>query len=304
MPNLEKMAEKIHEMIRVRPGKKVRLKDFDPGWAGDEEVPKKERKEQAGSLLSQDVAVLARAQDMLYADDKWALLVVLQGMDAAGKDGIIKHVMSGLNPQGCQVFSFKKPSAEELDHNFLWRYMRCLPERGRIGIFNRSYYEEVLVVRVHTEFVVAQKLPGNPKPNKAFWEERYEDINHLEQHLVRNGILVLKFFLHLSKKEQRKRLLARIDDPCKNWKLSPDDIAERGFWDQYIEAFEGALSATSTEWAPWYIIPSDRKWVARALVANILARSVEKLGLSYPEVTPEHRRQLDEIRKQLENEDE
>ena len=222
-------------------------------------------------------------------------------MDAAGKDGTIKHVMSGVNPQGCQVFSFKKPSDEELDHNFLWRYMKALPERGRIGIFNRSYYEEVLVVKVHPELHERQKLPPG-KRGKSFWQERYDDINHFERHLTRNGTLILKFFLHVSKDEQKKRFLERLEDPEKHWKFSTSDLAERAFWKDYMEAFEEALSATSTEWAPWYVIPADHKWVARAVVADILTSTISSLHLSYPEVTPEKRQALEDARRQLEEE--
>jgi PPK2 family polyphosphate:nucleotide phosphotransferase len=221
-------------------------------------------------------------------------------MDAAGKDGTIKHVMSGVNPQGCQVFSFKKPSSEELDHNFLWRYMRCLPERGRIGIFNRSYYEDVLVVKVHPE-LLGRQLPRE-KVGKKFWEERYEDINAFERHLVRNGTLVLKFFLNVSKDEQKNRFLERLDRPEKNWKFSPSDLAERGHWDDYMAAYEDALSATSTEWAPWYVIPADYKWITRAVVADVITTAIRSLDLAYPQVTPEQKKLLAEARKKLDAE--
>jgi PPK2 family polyphosphate:nucleotide phosphotransferase len=222
-------------------------------------------------------------------------------MDAAGKDGTIKHVMSGVNPQGCQVFSFKKPSVEELDHNFLWRYMRCLPERGRIGIFNRSYYEDVLVVKVHPGLIEQQKLPPG-KRGKSFWEDRYEDINAFERHLVRNGTVVLKFFLHVSKGEQKRRFLERLERPEKHWKFSAADLAERAFWDRYMEVYEDALSATSTAWAPWYVVPADRKWVTRAVVADLLTAAIRGLDLKYPEVTEEQRRALAEARKRLADE--
>src|SRR5262245_26115658 len=244
--------EKLRGRFRVPPGKRVRLKDHDPAWAGDEKVAKKERKEFAEETLSQDVAELAAAQDLLWADDSWAVLMILQAMDAAGKDGTIKHVMSGVNPQGCQVFGFKKPSAEELNHNFLWRYMKCLPERGRIGIFNRSYYEDVLVVKVHPELLDGQKLPPG-KRGRSFWEARYEDVNAFESHLARNGIVVLKFFLHVSKGEQKRRFLERLERPEKNWKFSTSDLPERAFWAGYVEAYEDALAATTTEEAPWYV---------------------------------------------------
>src|SRR4051794_14355295 len=227
-----------------------------------EELGKDALKERARQVLDQNLEDLAEAQELLYADDRYSVLIVLQAMDAAGKDGTIKHVMSGVNPQGCQVFSFKKPSAEELDHNFLWRYMRCLPERGRIGIFNRSYYEDVLVVKVHPELLDGQKLPPG-KRGKSFWEARYEDINAFERHLVRNGTVILKFFLHVSKKEQKRRFLERLERPEKQWKFTAADLAERGYWSKYMEAYEDALSATSTRWAPWYIIPADHKWATR-----------------------------------------
>jgi PPK2 family polyphosphate:nucleotide phosphotransferase len=238
---------------------------------------------------------------LLNADDRYAVLAIFQAMDAAGKDGTIKHVMSGVNPQGCEVFSFKQPSAEELDHNFLWRYMRCLPERGRIGIFNRSYYEDVLVVKVHPELLERQKLPPG-KQGKGFWETRFEDINAFERHLVRNGTIVLKFFLHVSKAEQKKRFLERLDRPEKHWKFSVNDLAERAFWDQYQSAYEDALGATSTEWAPWYVVPADQKWATRAIVADILVTTIRGLDLKFPEATEAHRKALAEARRKLEAE--
>jgi PPK2 family polyphosphate:nucleotide phosphotransferase len=227
--------------------------------------------------------------------------MILQAIDAAGKDGTIKHVMSGINPQGCQVFSFKKPSAEELNHNFLWRYMKALPERGRIGIFNRSYFEDVLVVKVHPEILELGKLPPG-KRGKSFWHDRYEDINAFERHLVRNGTIVLKFFLNVSQKEQKKRLLERLDNPAKNWKFSAADLAERAYWDQYMEAYESAINATSTEWAPWHIIPADHKWGTRTLVAGILAHAIRRLDLKFPEVSDEQKQALLVARKKLEQE--
>ncbi len=251
------------EHCRVKADKKFKLKDHDPSWAGDKDVSKSERKEYAEKVLSEDVTSLADAQGMLYAADQWSILVVLQAMDAAGKDGIIKHVMSGVNPQGCQIFSFKQPSSEELDHDFLWRCMVRLPERGKIGIFNRSYYEEVLVVKVHPEFLSAQRIP-EADINKDFWAHRYEDINNFEKHLTRNGTKIVKFFLNISKEEQRERFLDRIDDPDKHWKISPSDIKEREHWDEYMDAFEKCIEATSTDWAPWYVIPSNHKWASRA----------------------------------------
>src|SRR5215217_4699965 len=248
------IREDIIDLFRVPTNGKVSLKDFDPGWKQSvefENLGKDAIKERAKEVLAQNLADLTNAQNLLYADDRYSVLIVLQAMDAAGKDGTIKHVMSGVNPQGCQVFSFKKPSAEELDHNFLWRYMKALPERGRIGIFNRSYYEDVLVVKVHPEWLG----PGQPaKPDGKFWEKRYEDINNFEKHLSRNGTLVLKFFLHLSKDEQRKRFLERLTNPHKQWKFSEADLAEREHWKEYRKAFEDAISATSTRRAPWHVI--------------------------------------------------
>ena len=295
---------KLIKLCQVVPGAKVRLKQHNPGWAQTEELEELGKdviKGRAETILAENIAHLTEAQELLYANDVYSVLVILQAMDAAGKDGTIKHVMSGMNPQGCQVFSFKKPSDEELDHNFLWRYMKALPERGRIGIFNRSYYEEVLVVKVHPELHERQKLPPG-KRGKSFWQERYDDINHFERHLSRNGTLILKFFLHLSKDEQKKRFLERLETPEKHWKFSTSDLAERAFWKDYMEAFEEALSATSTEWAPWYIIPADHKWVARAVVADILTSTISSLHLTYPEVTPEKRKALEEARIQLEEE--
>jgi len=297
--------EKIIDLFRVPPGKKVRLKNYPTDWAQTkelEELGKDEVKERAQDLLEQNLKDLAEMQDSLYADDRYALLIILQAMDAAGKDGTIKHVMSGVNPQGCQVFSFKQPSAEELDHNFLWRCMKSLPERGRIGIFNRSYYEDVLVVRVHSEWLDKQKLPPG-KRGKSFWEERYDDINAFERHLVRNGTIVLKFFLHVSKQEQKRRFLERLDRPEKNWKFSAADVNERRYWDDYMKAYQSALSATSTDWAPWYIVPADHKWVTRAVVADIVTSALRKLDLHYPKMGEEQRQALVEARRLLEAED-
>jgi PPK2 family polyphosphate:nucleotide phosphotransferase len=236
---------------------------------------------------------------MLYAHNRHALLLIFQAMDAAGKDGAIRHVMSGVNPQGCQVFSFKHPSAEELDHDFLWRTNRCLPERGRIGIFNRSYYEEVLIVRVHPEILRAQNLPDEMLEDGNLWKNRYRSINDLEQHLDRNGTRVVKFFLHLSKEEQRKRFLARIDDPDKNWKFSRADIAERKLWNEYMAAYESCLSATSSAHAPWHVIPADDKKNARLIVSQVILNALDGLKLHYPKPTAAHRKELQEIRKLL-----
>ncbi len=293
----------IIDLFRVPAGKKLRLEDHNPGWKQTEEFEdfgKDALKERAREILTQHLADLTEAQNLLYADDRHSVLIVLQAMDAAGKDGTIKHVMSGVNPQGCQVFSFKKPSAEELDHNFLWRYMKSLPERGRIGIFNRSYYEDVLVVKVHPE-LLGRQLPGD-RVGKKFWDERYEDINAFERHLVRNGTLILKLFLNVSKDEQKRRFLERLDRPEKNWKFSAADLAERGHWDDYMKAYEDALSATSTEWAPWYVVPADYKWVTRAVVADIVTTSIRGLDLKFPEVTDGQRKLLIEARKKLEAE--
>jgi PPK2 family polyphosphate:nucleotide phosphotransferase len=295
-------AHDITDQFRVEPGTKVRLKDFDPGWEGDTKRSKKERKELAQGILSEDVTALATAQELLYAADSWAVLLIFQAMDAAGKDGTIKHVMSGVNPQGCQVFSFKHPSAEELDHNFLWRCTRAMPERGRIGIFNRSYYEEVLIVKVHKELVAAQRIPDAAPDTDKFWQARYEDINSFERHLARNGTAIVKFFLNVSRREQRKRFLKRLDEPEKNWKFSASDLAERAYWDDYQLAYEEMLSETSTEWAPWYVIPADHKWVTRAAVARVLTTTIQGLDLSYPELTDKQRMQLEDARQRLEHE--
>ncbi|MGH9943250.1 MAG: polyphosphate kinase 2 family protein [Pyrinomonadaceae bacterium] len=287
-----------HEPFLVPPGKKIRLKDYDPAFTG-----KYKEKSEAQTKLKEDIGRLAEYQDMLYAQNNHALLIVLQAMDAAGKDGTIRHVMSGVNPQGTQVFSFKTPSAEELDHDFLWRSMKALPERGRIGIFNRSYYEEVLIVRVHPEILNFQQLPAEIK-DKQIWKRRFEDINNFEQYLVRNGVHVLKFFLHVSKAEQKRRFLARIDTPAKNWKFSLGDAKERGHWDDYMDAYEDAFNHTSTEHAPWHIIPADHKWFTRAAVADIIITKLKSLDLSYPVVSAEHRTNLLQAKEVLENEPE
>jgi PPK2 family polyphosphate:nucleotide phosphotransferase len=301
---IEELLQHTSELVRkfrAPVGKKIHLADYDPTWDGDDGVPKQERKHVAETLLDQAVRSLAEAQELLYAADTWSLLIILQAMDAAGKDGIIKHVMSGVNPQGCQVFSFKQPSDEELDHNFLWRCWKAVPERGRIGIFNRSYYEEVIVVRVHPEFLAAQRLPEQ-KFGEKFWQARYDDINNFERHLTQNGTAILKFFLHLSKEEQRQRFLARLENPDKHWKFSAKDVAERAYWDDYMRAFEDAISATSTDWAPWYIIPADHKWVSRALVANIIASTIKSLDLQFPQIDDSKRADIEAARRSLEEE--
>jgi PPK2 family polyphosphate:nucleotide phosphotransferase len=296
--------ERIIRAIRVKPGTKVNLKDYPTTWAVTPEVArlgKAEAKERAQEILEESRKALEDAQELLYASDTYAVLTLFQGMDAAGKDGVIKHVMSGVNPQGVQVYSFKQPSPEELDHTFLWRCQKVMPERGRIGIFNRSYYEEVLVVRVHPELLEYQRLPPGPR-DQSFWDARFEDINAEERHLVRNGTIVLKFFLNLSKAEQKQRFIDRLDEPDKNWKFSAGDVEERQYWDQYQAAFEDMLSHTSTEWAPWYAIPADDKWAARALVADIIVDTIQSLGLEYPEVSDEERAENAEARRRLEEE--
>jgi PPK2 family polyphosphate:nucleotide phosphotransferase len=288
--------------FRVPVGGEFRLADGDPAWDGDGNVPKKQRKEFAAEALSQDVARLAEAQELLYADDSWSLLVIFQAMDAAGKDSTIKHVMSGINPQGCQVYSFKHPSPEELDHNFLWRCMTRLPERGRIGIFNRSYYEEVLIVKVHPHLVEAQRIPQADPTSPKFWEERYEDINCFEKHLARNGTAIVKFFLHLSKEEQARRFLKRIKRPDKHWKFSAADVTQRQYWDDYMAAYEECLRRTSTDHAPWYVVPADKKWVTRAVVAAILTETIESLKLNWPQVTADQKRGIEQARETLRRE--
>jgi len=292
---------KLIQQFVVEPGSVVNLKQFVTDWTETEaaqELGKDVIKERAREILEESHKQLAAAQELLYASDSHSVLLIFQAMDAAGKDGTIRHVMSGVNPQGCQVYSFKKPSAEELDHNFLWRYMKALPERGRIGIFNRSYYEDVLVVKVHPEWLG----PGQPaNPDAKFWEKRYEDINNFEKHLVRNGTLVLKFFLHVSKGEQKRRFLERLNNPDKHWKFSEADMAEREHWKDYQKAFEEALSATSTKRAPWYVIPADRKYVARALVADIVTTAIADLKLEFPKVTADKMAKLEAARARLEN---
>jgi PPK2 family polyphosphate:nucleotide phosphotransferase len=289
------------DTFRVAPGKSIKLRDFDTEWNGMEKLGRIEKdaiKEQAGGLLEESVKELSEAQGLLWSNNQHSLLVILQGMDAAGKDSTIKHVMSGINPQGCRVTSFKVPSEEELDHDFLWRYSKNLPERGGVGIFNRSYYEEVLVVRVHPELLEKQRLPKG-KRDSGFWQARFEDINAFEKHLARNGTLIVKFFLNVSREEQKKRLLERMDDPRKRWKFSAADLAERQYWDAYMKAFEEVINSTSTEHAPWYIIPADHKWIARSVVASILASSIGKLKLEYPRLSDEGNEELEEARKRL-----
>jgi PPK2 family polyphosphate:nucleotide phosphotransferase len=285
-----------YKRFSVSSGKKVRLKDYDPG-----DIGKFKNKVEAEKKLRNDIAKLARYQEVLYAHNRYALLIIFQAMDAAGKDSAIKHVMSGVNPQGCQVFSFKAPSNEELDHDYLWRCSKALPERGRIGIFNRSYYEDVLVTRVHPDVLERQKLPRKPK-GKELWKSRFEEINNFERYLVDNGIVVLKFFLNLSKEEQKQRFLDRINKPEKNWKFTAADVEERTYWDEYLKAYEDVFTHTSTRWAPWYIIPADHKWFSRVVVADIIVGKLKKLNLKYPTVGQEQKRNLREAKQKLEDE--
>jgi PPK2 family polyphosphate:nucleotide phosphotransferase len=279
----------------VTNGKKFRLKDIDPNDTGESTSEDKPR---AKELLAEGVETLGELQDVLYAQDQWSLLLIFQAMDAAGKDGAIKHVMSGINPQGCQVYSFKSPSAEDLDHDFLWRCLKCLPERGRIGIFNRSYYEETLVVRVHPELLAKQKIPKQLM-TKNIWEERFEDIRNFERYLTRNGVVIRKFFLHLSAGEQKKRFLERIDNPAKNWKFSSNDSRERAFWKDYMKAYEDMICNTATDYAPWYVVPADNKWFTRVVVAAAVVDALAELDLRYPEVGEAQRQQLAVAKEEL-----
>ena len=279
--------EKYVDPFRITKGKNFRLKDFDPADTCGLKMDKGE----AAKLLQRGNEWLAEEQEMLYAQDRWSVLLIFQAMDAAGKDGTIKHVMSGVNPQGCQVFSFKQPSSEDLDHDFMWRYAKSLPERGRIGIFNRSYYEEVLVVRVHPEILERQKLP--PKlVSKHIWDERLADIAHFEDYITRQGTLVLKFFLNVSRKEQKNRFMERLDKPKKNWKFSTSDVHERRFWSDYMYAFEEAISATASKHAPWYIVPADNKWFTRLFVAAAIVSAIEELSLSFPKIDDKMKKEL------------
>jgi PPK2 family polyphosphate:nucleotide phosphotransferase len=293
-----KRIEELVEPYRITRGKDFRLKDVDPG---DTHGIASEQRSEAKELLTRGTEWLADAQDRLYAQDRWSVLLILQAMDAAGKDSTIEHVMSGVNPQGCQVYSFKQPSSEDLDHDFLWRTTRCLPERGRIGIFNRSYYEEVLVVRVHPEVLAREKMPAE-LVTKDIWEERLADIRAFEHYLARNGTLVLKFFLHVSRAEQKRRFLERLDRPEKNWKFSPADVDERKFWKDYMRAYEDAIRATASPRAPWFVVPADNKWFTRLVVAAAVVGAMEELDLHYPVVDAAQRRQLAAARKRLESE--
>jgi len=291
--------------FRVPSGKKVRLADYDPDWLPKElrGLDKAAVKENTKRHVEKSIAELAAAQEVLWASDCHALLVILQAMDAAGKDGIIEHVFSGMNPQGVRVHSFKQPSEEELDHDFLWRCAKVVPERGAVGVFNRSYYEEVLVVRVHDELLEKERLPPGPR-GKAFWNARYDSINDFERHLTRSGTVVVKIFLHISKEEQRRRFLARIDDPAKRWKFSLGDVRERQHWERYMRVYERVLAATSGERTPWYVVPANHKWVARAIVADIVVKTIRDLGLQFPKIPLARNKELLEARKLLEKEQE
>jgi PPK2 family polyphosphate:nucleotide phosphotransferase len=280
--------------FRVREGQRINLKKWPTRVR-----PFHDSKTDYEALLDEHVRRLSRLQNLLYAHDRYALLLIFQAMDAAGKDGVIKHVMSGINPQGCQVFSFKHPSPEQLDHDFLWRTTMCLPERGRIGIFNRSYYEEVLIVRVHPDILASQQLPDVPKSTPRLWKQRYQSINDLERHLYRNGTRIVKFFLHVSKDEQRRRFLARLDDPEKNWKFSDGDLEERKFWKEYMHAYADCIEATSTDHAPWYVVPADDKENARLIVSRVVVDTLSGLKMRYPAVDLARRKELQAIRTRL-----
>ena len=290
---LDRIQKYVHP-FRITKGKGFRLKDFDPGDTRGLTLDRGE----AAELLQRGTAWLAEEQDKLYAQDRWSLLLIFQAMDAAGKDSTIKHVMSGVNPQGCQVFSFKQPSSEELDHDFMWRYVRHLPERGRIGIFNRSYYEEVLVVRVHPEILERQKLPP-PLVGKGIWDERLTDIARFEDYVTRQGTTILKFFLHVSRKEQKRRFMDRLDEPEKNWKFSASDVKERECWGDYMDAFEEAIRATASKHAPWFVVPADNKWFTRLVVAAAIVDAMESLGLAYPKVDATKKKELAAARAAL-----
>ena len=312
-----KLAKKYSAPFRIANGKTFRLAEVDPGETAGLGG---HHKGKAKDALVKGVEMLSELQDKLYAYDRWAVLLIFQAMDAAGKDGAIKHVMSGVNPQGCEVTSFKSPSSEELDHDYLWRCAKRVPERGRIGIFNRSYYEETLVVRVHPEYLQAQRLPNvqderpsredndarannNPRANKTqqkdIWTQRFDDINNFERYLTNNGIVILKFFLHVSKEEQEARFLARIDDPGKNWKFSMKDVEERKHWNEYMHAYEQTVRHTATEYAPWYVVPADKKWFTRLVVASAIVHRLSALDLSYPKLTKDELQELKAVREAL-----
>ena len=295
----QKLVSEIMQRCRVDKENSFKIAEYETSWEGTEEIhqlSEEKLKKKARKIINKNLKELSEAQELLYATNKYSLLLIFQAMDAAGKDGTIKHVMSGINPQGCQVFSFKKPSAEELDHDYLWRYNKRMPEYGRIGIFNRSYYEEVLVLKVHPEW-----LP-DPNPDEIFWNERYEDIRNLEKHLTRNRTVILKFFLHVSKEEQKRRFLERLNNPEKHWKFSINDLTERERWDDYQKAFEDAINATATSGAPWYVIPADNKWIMRMIVSTIITHAITTLGLESPKIPDKMKEILDKARKELESE--
>jgi PPK2 family polyphosphate:nucleotide phosphotransferase len=290
---LIKEASRLAEPFCITKGEKFRLKDWDPAATTGVK-----NKQHAQNILDAREGVLSRLQEKLYAQDRWALLVVLQALDAAGKDGVIKHVMSGVNPQGCDVHAFKSPSNEELNHDYLWRTQKCIPERGKIGIFNRSYYEEVLVVRVHPTLLRAERLPDE-LITKHIWDQRYEDINAYEEYLTRNGVMIRKFFLHVSKEEQKKRFLERLEDPKKNWKFVMADVNERGFWKDYQEAYEEMIQNTAAKHAPWFVIPADNKWFTRLIVASAIIQALDELRLSFPDVDKAKKKELEAVRASL-----
>jgi PPK2 family polyphosphate:nucleotide phosphotransferase len=295
MKEFFKKTRELAKPFRVTDGDGFRLKDIDPGDTLD---LKSEDKPAAKEMLAIGVEALADLQDMLYAQDRWAVLLIFQAMDAAGKDSAIKHVMSGVNPQGVEVYSFKTPSAQELDHDYLWRCIKCLPERGRIGIFNRSYYEETLIVRVHPEYLAGQKLPPE-LVTKDIWKDRFQDIRCFERYLTRNGIVIRKFFLYVSKKEQKNRFLERVENPVKNWKFSASDMGERQFWGQYMEAYEDMIRQTATKDAPWYVVPADNKWFTRVVVAAAVIDALASLNLSYPKLDKEKLKELAAVKQAL-----
>jgi PPK2 family polyphosphate:nucleotide phosphotransferase len=290
---IEKVAENLVNRYKIVDGEKFRLKDIDPGETCDIS------KEEAAELVAQGLAITQDLQEKLYAQDQWAVLLIIQAMDAAGKDSLIKHVMSGVNPQGCDVTSFKQPSTRELNHDYMWRAAVEMPERGKIGIFNRSYYEEVLVVRVHPELVKKEHLPPH-LITKNIWKQRFKDMSQYEHYLARNGIVVRKFFLHLSKEEQRRRFLKRIEEPEKNWKFSAADVSERQHWDEYMEAYEDMVRHTSTEYAPWYVIPADHKWFTRLVASAAIIQALEECRPAFPKLDEERRKELEAARKMLE----
>ena len=295
-----RLVSEIMGRCRIDRQDSFRISEHETSWEGIEEIKKLNEQtlnKKAKKLIKKNLKELTEVQELLYASSKYCLLIIFQAMDAAGKDGTIKHVMSGINPQGCEVYSFKKPSAEELAHNYLWRYTKRMPEYGRIGIFNRSYFEEVLVLKVHPEL-----LP-NPNPDQEFWNERYEDIRNMEKHLTRNRTVIIKFFLHLSKEEQKRRFLERLNEPDKNWKFSVNDLAERKKWDDYQKAFEDAINATASPDAPWYVVPADNKWIMRMIVSTVITETILALNLEYPEVPKDMKKVLDEAKKELEQKD-